>query len=346
MSSKKDEYLHDNHGYWYIRYKDPVTKQWKSVSTKLASTKNNLKKAIEYRDKLFNEIAMFRSVNFVVGDIKSAFDHFKDLNSNKSDSTKHTYELFFRYLTQKFPPNTQCITIGKRESEAFLLWLSNLNNLQQNSKFSIQKNFLKFLSFLFEYSYIPNSFVINKNVKIRPQIKEPIIFTNEDREKILLNLDKNEKNSNFQTLVYMLMYTGLRPSDIINITVEQIDLKKMEMRFYSSKTDNWFVRPIHKILFSILTKRISEKTVGKIFNYSNIKAMGKAVSRYFTELDLAGKNYTIRTFRKDFISRSQEAGISISATAELVGHASIRTTKTYYTHLSASHLKDEILKLS
>jgi integrase len=33
------------------------------------------------------------------------------------------------------------------------------------------------------------------------------------------------------------MFTGLRPSDIVNITTEQIDLEKMEIKFYSSKID-------------------------------------------------------------------------------------------------------------
>lgn len=346
MSVKKSDNIHDNHGYWYIRYKDPVSKNWKSVSTKLYSTKNNYKAALAYRDVLFKEIEKVQKVEFVAGDIQFAFEHFKELNSNKSQSTKNTYDLFFRYFTKKFAPNTQCSFLGKKEAESFLLWLNTLDNLQQNSKFSIQKNFLKFLSFLFEYNYVPNSFVVNKNVKTRPKVKEPIIFTNDDREKILASLTEKEKNNNFKTLIYMLMYTGLRPSDIINITVEQIDLSKMEMRFYSSKTDNWFVRPIHGKLKEILTTRIEEVKSGRLFNYSDIHNMSRAVKRYFKVIKLSEKKYNLRTFRKDFISRSQEAGISISATAELVGHSSIKTTKTYYTQLSASHLKDEISKLN
>ncbi|HPN37288.1 MAG TPA: site-specific integrase [Melioribacteraceae bacterium] len=143
----------------------------------------------------------------------------------------------------------------------------------------------------------------------------------------------------------MLMYTGLRPSDIINITVEQIDLLKMEMRFYSSKTDNWFVRPIHEKLTDILTTRINEVKTGRIFNYSNSKAMERAVRRYYAALKMSDRGYTIRTFRKDFISRSQESGVSIAATAMLVGHSNIKTTMTYYTKFSSNHLKDELSKL-
>jgi integrase len=60
---------------------------------------------------------------------------------------------------------------------------------------------------------------------------------------------------------------------------------------------------------------------------------------------LNSKNYDLRTFHNDFISRSQEAGVPINVTASLVGHSNIKTTMTYYTKLSAKHLKKELQKL-
>ena len=220
-----------------------------------------------------------------------------------------------------------------------------MKDIEQNTKYGIQKNFVKFLNFLFEYEYLPKFFRLNKDVRIKPLVKEPIIFSDEDRKKIIAELVKQEKNENFQLMIYLLMYSGLRPSDIINISVEQIDLNKMEMRFYSSKTDNWFIRPIHSKVKSILTKRIKGNKIGRIFDYSEVKNMGKAFQRYLSDIGLKGKKYDLRTFRKDFISRSQEAGVPINVTASLVGHSNIKTTMTYYTKLSSNHLKKELKKL-
>jgi integrase len=73
--------------------------------------------------------------------------------------------------------------------------------------------------------------------------------------------------------------------------------------------------------------------------------MGRAFNGYLKTLDIAKKGYNLRTLRKDFVSRCQEAGVSINATAILVGHANIRTTMTYYTHLSNKFLRDELSKL-
>ncbi|HSP86812.1 MAG TPA: tyrosine-type recombinase/integrase [Ignavibacteriaceae bacterium] len=142
------------------------------------------------------------------------------------------------------------------------------------------------------------------------------------------------------------MYSGFRPSDIKNLTKNQIDLKKMEMRFYSFKTGSWYVRPIHPKLKPILKIRLSEiDAEAKLFNYTEEKNMGKALSRYLEDIGLVGKNYNLRTFRKDFISRSQEAGVPINAAASLVGHKSIKTTMTYYTKLSSNFLKNELKKV-
>lgn len=337
--------VYPNNGYWYIRYKDPITSKWKAVSTRLNDSKANYKLALKFRDQLVDEIEKTKPRVQKQGTLKFAFEKFLELNSNKAGTTINTYSLFFNYFTQKFSPELPCTSITKQTAESFLLWLAKQNNLMQNTKFSIQKNFVKFLGFLFEYEYIPTVFIINKNVKTRPQVKEPKVFSTEDREKILKGLETEGKNSNFSTMVYMLMYTGLRPSDIINITVEQIDLSKMEMRFYSSKTDNWFVRPIHEKLKDILTTRINEVKTGRIFNYADVKTMARAVRRYYAALKMTDKGYTVRTFRKDFISRSQESGVSIAATAMLVGHSNIKTTMTYYTKFSSNHLKDELSKL-
>ncbi len=140
-------------------------------------------------------------------------------------------------MIQKIKTDTPCLIINKRVAEDFLLWLISLKHLQQNTKYRIQKNFLKFLRFLFEYEYISKMFLINRDVKSRAKVGEPLIFNYENRQNIVDDLSNKEKNGNFRTMIMLLMYTGLRPSDVINVTTDQIHLEKMEIKFYSSKID-------------------------------------------------------------------------------------------------------------
>jgi len=174
---------------------------------------------------------------------------------------------------------------------------------------------------------------------------DPLIFADKDRKSILTNLTKQKKNSNFKLMIMMLMYSGLRPSDIINITVEQVDLKKMTLRYHSPKVDKWYNRPLHDKLKVPLRRRIKEVKTGGLFEYSNVKNMGKAFSRYLVDIELDAKGYVLTTFRKDFISRSQEAGVPVNAASLLAGHTKISTTMEYYTNLSSEFLRGELNKL-
>ena len=74
--------------------------------------------------------------------------------------------------------------------------------------------------------------------------------------------------------------------------------------------------------------------------------MGKAFHIYLRKIKFEGKGYTLRTFRKDFISRCQEAVVSINATSILVGHSNIKTTMIFYTKLCTNHLQNELKQIN
>lgn len=337
--------IYSNEGLWYIRYKDPVSGKWKAKSTGLKASADNLPAAEKIRDKFISDLEELLELDYTEGSIQDAFNGFKSKNSNKSKSTIDSYDYFYGFLQEKFNVKNSCLVITKKSAEDFFLYINKLEGYSQNTKFGIVKNFSKFLKFLFEYNYIPKQFAINSDVKTRMPKGDPKIFSDADRKKILNSLGKQEKNNNFKLMVNMLMYTGLRPSDIIDITVDQVDLKKMLIKFRSSKVDKWYYRPIHPKLKTILRQRIKEVKSGRLFDYAEVKNMGKAFSRYLADIELDHKDYDLRTFRKDFISRCQEAGVQISAASMLAGHSKITTTMEYYTTLSPEYLRKELDKL-
>lgn len=170
--------------------------------------------------------------------------------------------------------------------------------LAQNTIHGYGKQLTHFLNFLFEYSYTP-MFKINREVKTKPEVKEKVTFSDKDIIKIFDNLV--EKNSNFITTIYLLFYTGLRSSDIMTITKENIDLKNRIINYYSPKRKKYREIAFHEDLVPILKNRISEIEGEQILNYSRVENLGKAVTRYIEFLGLR-KEYTARTFRKTFIT--------------------------------------------
>lgn len=275
--------------------------------------------------------------------LQSAFDHFLRNNKQKNEKTIYEYKNFFQKLTKVFPPDADCSALTKLAVEKFLNEVKEWD-YAHNTKANICKNMKHFLDFLFEYNYIPNSFKLNKNVITSPKISKIIVFSTEDIIKIFAALKK--KNTNFQTMMYMLFYTGLRPTDIYKIEVAQIDLTKGIFLYYSQKGKLERIRPIHSILLPILSKRIEEVRSGRIINYSGTDEMGTAFRRFLAEknLNLAGKGYTLRTPRKTFETIAFEQTARVESIAELVGH-STETAAKHYRRISTEEMRKDLEKV-
>lgn len=313
-------------------------------STGLEFNRTNLKKAKEMaaaiEEKLQEERNHYKRFGIKKLTIEKAKEHFLDNNADKHKNTIKGYELFFERFSKSFPLDLSCSTINKISIESWINKIKKLK-LQRNTIYGIVKNLKKFLNFMFEYNYIPH-FIINKDVLVRPEVKEIITFTNNDLRKLIDNLES--KNENFVTMIYLLLYTGLRPTDIIDIRVEDIDFENSLLRYYSQKTKNYFVVPIHPELIPTLKSRCDQIKDGRLLNYCGAKEMGKALRRYLEKIDLDGKSYNLRTFRKTFISLAYDSDIDLAIVSKLVGHSNISTTAKFYNKIMISRQSEQLNK--
>ena len=91
--------------------------------------------------------------------------------------------------------------------------------------------------------------------------------------------------------------------------------------------------------------KFAKFTKSTIINYNNFENLGRAMTRYFSDLEIEGKHYTARTFRKTFISLCRSRfDMDASVVMELVGHEHLNTTDRYYNSISISKMKIELTK--
>lgn len=340
---RKSKLRFDKQGspYIYIRYDE----DGKRVEKSTGILKENLEMAEQFQI-MFDYERMKKNAN--PGNIapnaplQSAFDHFLRNNKQKNEKTIYEYNNFFKKLTKVFPPSSDCSTLTKYSVEDFLNEVKEWK-YAHNTKANICKNMKKFLNFLFEYSYIPAAFRLNKDVITSPKISTIIVFSSEDISKIFAALKK--KNTNFQTMMYMLFYTGLRPTDIYKIEVKNIDLSKEVFLYYSQKGDIDKIRPIHSALLPILTKRINEIKHGRIITYAGTDEMGRAFRRFMQKIGLLGKGYTLRTTRKTFETIAFEQTARVEGIAELVGH-SVEVSAKHYRRISTDEMRKDLEKVT
>ncbi len=329
----------------YIVYYDRIKKSTRQKTLGLVSSKENLKiakiAAKEFQKEIDEKYQKFNSSGVRLITLDLAFDHFKRLNSDKHPNTKNEYERFYRLFTQQYAKDSPCLNVNKLDTERWLLDIRLLNK-KQNTKHNYYKVLKKFLNFLFEYNYcLP--FKINKEAAIPAEIRPIEIFRDEDVIKIFRQL--GTRSTNFQAMVHLLFYAGLRPTDIINIKSEDIDLKNKTIRYYSIKTDEHFIIPIHNDLLLLLQKRIQEVNNGALLDYANATNMSKAFRRYLEDIEIPPKKYTLRTFRKSFISNAYKSGIDLAMVSKLVGHKQITTTARYYNKIEIGQQHIAINKL-
>lgn len=331
----------------HLQWYDSLAKKIKTKSTGLPYSIANFKKAKIFANKLQAELTAKTKKLKEIGvpniTIGEAFEHFLRNNQDKHEKTKDEYFRFYNYFTEdeKFEGQQPCSVITK---SAFEDWLNDIKKLplSKNSIHCIGKQANHFLNHCFEYNYIP-VFKVNREVKTKPEIKEKIVFTDEDITKIFSNL--KIKNSNFRMLIFLLFYTGLRSSDILTITVDRINLKERIVKYYSPKKKNHREIPFHKDLVKVIRQRIKEIKEGPLINYAKTEAIGHEIRKYFDKLELSNKSCSARTFRKTFITHCRSRYyIDNSIVKELVGHAPGNTTDKYYNEISIKTMREALDK--
>ena len=338
--------VYDKDGMLYVSWWDWAQKKTRGRSLKMKATAANRRVANIFAKKLQKELDKQKEVNDTSvltrgSTLRDAFDHFKRNNSSKHPKTIKDYDRFFNKFTETFAESSSCSVINKISAEE---WINKIKVLphSQNTIHGYFKQFNHFLNFLFEYSYIP-MFKINRDVKTKAEVKEKIVFRDEDIHTIFEGLAT--KNENFKLTVYMLFYTGLRSSDILNISRERIDLKNQSISYYSPKRKIFREVAFHTDLLPILTKAISNKSTGKLIDYKCIEYINRAITRYLDDLKLSGRDYTARTFRKTFITLCRSRyNMDATVVRELVGHEHNNTTDRYYNQVSLERMKSELTK--
>ena len=171
-------------------------------------------------------------------------------------------------------------------------------------------------------------------------------FTYDEIQKLWNNL----KNNEYISIILMLIYSGLRINELLDLQKEDVNLEEQYFKVKKSKTDAGIrivpiadkVLPFWKTFFEKSKCEYAVCTVdGQRMNYDNFKR------RYWqplmTQLNL---QHTIHETRHTFISLMVQKNINQTIIKKIVGHKSIMNlTERVYTHIEISELLDAVNKI-
>ncbi len=209
------------------------------------------------------------------------------------------------------------------------------------------KCFYKFLQIEERITDDPTRFI--KAAKHTQKIPEQL--TREEMNRLLSFPAKTFEEIRTLTIVDLLYAAGLRVSELINLRLENVNLKEGWVLAFGKGSKQRFV-PIHHEACTRLQNYLAvreEKFVGKeVASELFLNKNGRKLSRIsvWKELAALGRKANIsrplhpHLFRHTFASHLLQGGADLRSLQEMLGHADLATTQIY-THLDVTDLKDK-----
>ena len=173
-------------------------------------------------------------------------------------------------------------------------------------------------------------------------------LTPEETQSLLAHI-KSSPNPMLQYIIQMLIMTGARKREVLDLKWSDLDLEQRQWRLSEADNKSKKVRhiPLSDGVISLLEKM--ERFEGCPYVFPNIKTMKPFVSIFCswnTARQAAGlSDVRIHDLRHSFASFLVNAGCPIYEVKELLGHSQIKTTQRY-AHLSQDRLMSAANKVS
>lgn len=227
---------------------------------------------------------------------------------------------------------------------------SHLQAVVDSIKAPSMQDVTKFL-FLKSYKYAMENDIVNKNyaqfVKIakKEESKEKTPFTREEIDILWRNVD----NVKYADLVLILLYTGMRIGELLNMEKSNIFLEERYMIGGSkTKAGKNRVIPLHKRIVPLIEKRMEESDSQWLYiNRIGAKLKYNSFTQYHWEpiIKLVGnEELTPHSCRHTFISEMSRLDVNQITIRKIVGHSDKSVTE-HYTHKTIEELLDAVDKL-
>lgn len=272
------------------------------------------------------------------------FDDFRNylMNEGKSNNTINSYirhlNGYISWYSDSFGED-----FHKLYRENILDFVSYLKNIKKDNAKTIKAKLAaltKYNEYLIEKGIQEKKVVTKKdNIKVQQQYASPCNITKDEveafRQKILKQGDKRD-----YALATLFAYTGLRISEALSLTLNDVNLTAREIIVRSGKGDK------QRVVF------VNDKVVNAIREYLNVRNSNSEylfVSRQSGKINRTRINQifnqysdkiTPHVLRHFYCSNALESGYSVHEVANQAGHSNIHTT-LIYTNPSREKMKEK-----
>jgi len=264
--------------------------------------------------------------------IKSFTKHMELIDRSKETIRGYDLELnsFSSFVTEKHNSPIYVEDIGLQDIEDYQRYEKErgIASASRSRSLYILKSF---------YNYCCKKDICPKNLA---SLLEPVRVKQKERafitETEFNNLVKAIDHQVIRTVVQTMFYTGGRISEMINLKLEEVDLKNRVLHIIEGKGKKDRDVPINEKLHCILTHYLTHIRESESGRFFAITSTGKVSSGYINRLiheavDRLGwdKDVSAHVLRHSFGTNLLEKGASVVSIQKLLGHANLAVTSRY-----------------
>jgi len=236
---------------------------------------------------------------------------------------------------------------------AYLAWLSSCKYAVATINKKV--NSLKvFNDFLLKKGIVRDTYIHMKKDRIGIAAGSEIevtILSDEEVEKVLLLIEDDQQVSQRnKLLVYLLLYRGIRVSELISIQMLDIDFLTSHL-MVTGKGGKRREIGLRSDVLQLVRRYIKEERSASIFHHSayllvtqrSEKMHRDAVRDWLERISVKlGFKVHPHLFRHTFCTRLLQKGVDLTTVSKLAGHSSVNMTAKYYIQTSRKEKMDAV----
>ena len=244
-------------------------------------------------------------------------------------SSGYTIRLFLFFLQEKGRLSLEELT--RQDIEAYV-------EHEQDKGLTIQSVKTKLTALYAFVNYLVKSDILPQEIlerKIRLRLSEALpraIFFEDVRA--LLAVVSNVRD---RAMVLLLLRTGMRIGELLNLHVSDINTQELKICIYIGEKNAhgrvvYYCDDANEALMAWLRIRAPEQRYlfyghqGRPLSYAGAR---KVFRKYLAKSGLASKGYTLHQLRHTFASELLNVGMRLEVLQQLLGHSSIEITRHY-----------------
>lgn len=287
------------------------------------------------------------------------FLRYLQVEKNTSSHTVKNYAadiiLFSSFLTDRLGKDFQWQKIGILDIRAYLAFL----NKEKYARTTIARrisSLRSFYKFLLREDYVKqNPFVKIRTPKLEKRL--PVFLEELEINEILTLPEKNQLGFRDQAILELLYATGCRVSELVGLTLVNIDLSNQYVLLLGKGNKERIVpigytccqavRQYLQMARGALMMKYHAEAHDKVFVNSRggpltDRSVRRILDKYITQMAMQ-KNVTPHTIRHTFATHLLDHGADLRAVQELLGHANLSTTQIY-THITTERITSVYIK--